>query len=37
MKRFQLEQEEQRTLLEKGMGHLHPRVRRRAQGLVRLA
>jgi transposase len=37
MKRFQLEQEERRTLLEMGMWHLHPRVRRRAQGLVRLA
>lgn len=37
MKRFQLEEEERRTLLEMGMGHRHSRVRRRAQGLVRLA
>jgi transposase len=37
MKRFQLDEEERRTLLEMGMGHPHPRVRRRAHGLVRLA
>lgn len=28
---------EQRTLIEMGIRHPHPRVRRRAQGLVRLA
>lgn len=37
MKRFQLKEEERCTLLEMGMWHPHPRVRRRAQGLVRLA
>lgn len=37
MKRFELGEEERRTLLEMGMGHPHMRVRRRAQGLVRLA
>lgn len=37
MKRFNLEEEERRTLFEMGMWHVHPRVRRRAQALVRLA
>lgn len=37
MKRFHLEEEERRTLFEMGMWHPHPRVRRRAQALVRLA
>ncbi|HEX2530988.1 MAG TPA: helix-turn-helix domain-containing protein [Burkholderiaceae bacterium] len=37
MKRFYLEEEERRTLFEMGMWHAHPRVRRRAQALVRLA
>lgn len=37
MKRFNLEQEERHTLVEMGMWHPHPRVRRRAQALVRLA
>jgi transposase len=37
MKRFCLEEEERRTLFEMGMWHAHPRVRRRAQALVRLA
>lgn len=36
MKRFHLEEEERRTLFEMGMWHPHPRVRRRAQALVRL-
>lgn len=37
MKRFQFTEEERRTLLEMGMAHPHARVRRRAQGLSRLA
>lgn len=37
MKRFYLAEEERRTLFEMGMWHPHPRVRRRAQALVRLA
>lgn len=37
MKRFYLDEEERRTLFEMGMWHTHPRVRRRAQALVRLA
>jgi transposase len=37
MKRFHLEEEERRTLFEMGLWHPHPRVRRRAQALVRLA
>lgn len=37
MKRFQLEEAQRRTLFEMGMWHPHPRVRRRAQALVRLA
>lgn len=37
MKRFDLNEEERHTLLEMGMWHPHPRVRRRAQALVRLA
>lgn len=37
MKRFCLEEEQRRTLFEMGMWHPHPRVRRRAQALVRLA
>lgn len=37
MKRFDLAKEERRTLFEMGMWHPHPRVRRRAQALVRLA
>lgn len=37
MKRFCLEEEERHTLFEMGMWHPHPRVRRRAQALVRLA
>lgn len=37
MKRFDLTEAERQTLLEMGMWHPHPRVRRRAQALVRLA
>jgi transposase len=37
MKRFTLTEDERRTLLEMGLRHPHPRVRRRAQALVRLA
>lgn len=37
MKRFHLEEEERRTLFEMGLWHPHPRVRRRAQALARLA
>ena len=37
MKRFDLEEEERRTLFEMGLWHVHARVRRRAQALVRLA
>jgi transposase len=37
MKQFCLDQEARRTLFEMGMWHPHPRVRRRAQALVRLA
>jgi len=37
MKRFYLEEEARHTLFEMGMWHPHPRVRRRAQALVRLA
>jgi transposase len=39
MKRFELTEEERHTLLEMemGLGHLHPRTRRRAQGLLCLA
>lgn len=37
MKRFTLSEDERRTLLEMGLRHPHPRVRRRAQALVRLA
>jgi hypothetical protein len=37
MKRFYLDEEERRTLFEMGMWHVHPRVCRRAQALVRLA
>jgi transposase len=37
MKRFYLEEQERRTLFDMGMWHAHPRVRRRAQALVRLA
>lgn len=37
MKRFHLDQVERQTLTEMGMWHSHPRVRRRAQALVRLS
>lgn len=37
MKHFLLSEEERRSLFEMGVGHHHPRVRRRAQALVRLA
>jgi transposase len=37
MKRFNLTEAERRTLCEMWMLHEHPRVRRRAQALVRLA
>jgi transposase len=37
MKRFELDEEARRTLVEMGMRHPHARVRRRAQALVRLA
>ncbi len=37
MKRFLLSEEERRSLVEMGICHIHPRVRRRAQALVRLA
>lgn len=37
MKRFELTEEEQRTLLEMGLWYPHPRVRRRAQALLHLA
>lgn len=37
MKRFELTDEERHTLLEMSVWHPHPRARRRAQGLLRLA
>lgn len=37
MKRFNLDENERHSLFEMGMWHPHPRVRRRAQALVRLA
>jgi len=37
MKRLELSEDEQRTLREMGIFHLHPRTRMRAQGILRLS